>query len=93
MVWRGTGFDSIGIGGAHSLFEFHVEGVGQECREGKDARSVGCRESDRCVREREFGQHLAAGAAGRAGGVVQVGDGDGMDANVGSELGNGGDES
>ena len=50
-------------------------------------------EDDRCVGESELGQHLAAGAAGRAGGGVEIGDGDGFDADAGSELGNGGDQS
>ena len=40
----------------------------------------------------EFGQHLAAGAAGRTGGAVQIGHGDGGDANGGAEFRYGADQ-
>ena len=49
--------------------------------------TVRCGKYDLRIRKRELGEHLAAGAAGRAGSVVEVGDGDGCDANAGSELG------
>ena len=76
----------------YGLFEFHVEGEGQEVGEGHGAGAVGGGEEDGGLGEDEFGEDLAACAAGRAGGGVEVGDGDGGDADVGTELGDGADE-
>ena len=77
----------------HFLFELHFEGHGEEFGEGHSVEAVGCGEEDRGGRQDELGEHLSAGATGRAGGFVQVGDGDGFDADVGSELGDGSDQS
>jgi hypothetical protein len=75
------------------LFGFHVEGEGEKFAEGEGAGAVGGGEEDGSVGEDELGEDLTAGAAGGAGGVVQVGDSDGLDADLGAELGDGGGES
>ncbi len=74
------------------LFQFHVEGEGQDSGKGHGAEAVGGGEEDGCVGRDEFGEDLAACATGRAGGVVEVGDGDGGDADLWSELGDGANE-
>ena len=59
----------------------------EQFAEGHGAVAIGGGKDDRRIWQDEFGEHLAAGAAGRARGVVQIGDGYGLDANLGSELG------
>jgi len=76
-----------GIRGTKLAAKLHVEGKGKELGKGHDARAVRSRERHRSFRKNELGEHLAASAARRTGGVVEVDDGDGCDANAGSELG------
>jgi hypothetical protein len=66
-----------------------VKGQREESAEEENLGAVGSWESDGGVGWSEFGQHLAAGAAGRAGGVVEVGDGDRGDTEIGAEGGDG----
>lgn len=68
-----------------------LEGGRKEVGEGGfDEGSVGCGVKDAGIRCGELGDGLAAGAAGLGGGVVEVGDGDGLDAEVGAVQGDGG---
>lgn len=66
--------------------------MGEDFGKGQRARAVGGGKDYRSVGKDEFRQHLAASAAGRAGGIVEVGDGDCFDSDTGSELGNRGDQ-
>jgi hypothetical protein len=70
----------------------HLESQRQQFREGHCAYSAFGREENWRFGLGELGQNLTAGAAGRAGSLVQIGDRDGFDANIGSELGNGPDQ-
>ena len=72
-----------------ALLQFHFEGQGQDLGEGHDTHAGCGGESDGGVRQHEFSQHLAAGAAGRARGVIQVGDRYGGDADIGPKFGDG----
>ncbi len=75
-----------------------IEGVGKKFAKGADARldCAGCgrgrRKCDRRPRRAEFGENLTAGSAGWAGGLVEVGNGDGLDANLRTTLGDGTDQ-
>ena len=72
--------------------EVHVEGQRQDGAEGHGGGATGAGKDDGGVRLDELGEHLAAGSAGRAGGMVEIGDGDGVNAEVGAELGDGADQ-
>jgi hypothetical protein len=74
-------------------FSFISKASGSSSRKGMVVTPSGGGEDHRRIGQDELARHLAAGAAGRAGGVVQIGDGDGLDANLGSELGDGADQS
>ena len=92
-MWNGeAGVESVRIVEAASLFELHFEGERQDGGEGHGARAAGGRKQDWGVGGDEFSEHLAACAAGRAGGGVEVGDGDGGDADIGAELGDSANE-
>ena len=70
-------------------FDCGVEDEGQKFAEGHDPEAVFGREGDGRIWIDELGEDLAACAAGRAGGVVEVGDGDGAYADGGAVLGDG----
>ena len=74
------------------LFQFHVEGERQDSGKGHGAQAVGGGEEDGGVGGDEFSEDLPTCAAGRAGGLVEIGDGDGGDADPRTELGDGADE-
>ena len=76
----------------YELFQFHVEGEGEDGGKGHGAKTVGGGEEDGGISGDEFGEHLATCAARRAGGVVEFGDGDGGDADSGTELGDSANE-
>lgn len=71
---------------------FERKRLRQKGRKRERAFAISGGEDDRRMRQGELGQSLTAGAAGRAGSVVQIGDRDGFHANLGSELGNGTDQ-
>jgi hypothetical protein len=72
-----------------AVFWVDLEGPREQFAEAHGAVAIGGGENDRRIGHDELSQHLAAGSAGRTRGGIEIGDGDGLDANVGSELGNG----
>ena len=75
-----------------AFLQFHVECQREQVSEGHNPLPVRGGEDDWCAGKNELSQHLAACSAGWACRLVEIGDGDGFDADIRAEAGDGGDQ-